>query len=557
MMRPSQRARAWLVTACLLTVCAVIMLSLYRIQIVQHEFFSSYGHQQYTTTLTHIPARGNMYDRWGTPLALTVPGYAACLLHGTFQDPVTTKHLLDELAPGLYEREAYREHTAGPFMYISRSLSATQASYVKGIAGRDIHLLEEARRLYPYPCCSPLLGCTDIDLQGISGLELRYDALLRGTVGSYTIQRDARGRGRYFNKTMLTPGTPGAPLHTTLDADLTFMIAHELQAAAQRLSADLVVAVLLDPVTGEIRALAQWPWYEPDAAHPHHAPEYLTNHALCSAWELGSVIKVFCALAALEEGVVTPDEVLDCQDTKEGIVQGMPVRTWKADGCIPFRDVLRRSNNIGIAQVSCRLGKKLHDHYTRRLGFTHTTGCEIPGEQTGSITPPRSWSKATPISLSYGYELRATLLQLARAFGIIVQDGVPCTPHVIVRPMDPYTLTPVYRAETCQTLKGMLDLHTGPLAYLYKDLSSYRLYGKTGTAKAYRHNAYQDDYNYFSFVGGIERDDYKRVLVVHVHKQTHAGEFASTVALPLWSQLAHRIIIHERTHHTCTSQGTP
>ena len=153
------------------------------------------------------------------------------------------------------------------------------------------------------------------------------------------------------------------------------------------------------------------------------------NTVVTEAYELGSVFKICVALAALEEGVVTPDELIDCKNTKTTFIDGRKINTVHEAGIIPFEEVIAQSNNIGIAQVAQRLGTKIYDHYPR-LGFSKKSGIPFPGENKGFINPPNKWSKQSIISLSYGYEVSANLLQLARAFSIIANGGYWIDPRI-------------------------------------------------------------------------------------------------------------------------------
>ena len=176
--------------------------------------------------------------------------------------------------------------------------------------------------------------------------------------------------------------------------------------------------------------MVTYPHFDPNNTHTASA-ELCKNSIITDAYELGSVIKVCAALAALEENVVTPDELIDCKNTETTYIDGRKINTVKAHGIIPFTDVIAFSNNIGIAIVAKRLDKKLYDHY-KRLGFGTKTGIEFPGENSGFVNPPEKWSKQSIISLSYGYEISATILQLACAFCTIA-TGHHVVPTLLIR----------------------------------------------------------------------------------------------------------------------------
>jgi len=148
----------------------------------------------------------------------------------------------------------------------------------------------------------------------------------------------------------------------------------------------------------------------------------LKNRVVTETYELGSVMKTFLALSALEENIYEPEDIIDCENRKIGYVNGQKFSTWKEHGELTFSEVIEKSNNIGTAKIAQKVGTKLYDHY-RRCGFGHLTGLTFPGQQRGHVTHPSTWSKASLNSLSFGYEIRATLLQLARAFSIFANGG--------------------------------------------------------------------------------------------------------------------------------------
>jgi len=290
--------------------------------------------------------------------------------------------------------------------------------------------------------------------------------------------------------------------------------------------------------------MLSYPYFDPNSPHMAQS-ENFKNKIITDAHELGSVMKVCAALAALEEGVVTPDELIDCKNCLTTHIDGRTINTVQAHGVIPFTDVIALSNNIGIAIVAKRLGEKLYDHY-KRLGFGCKTGIKFPGENCGYLNPPENWSKQSIISLSYGYEVSMTLLQLASAFSIIA-TGYKTIPTLIVNPCASYgTHERLYSDTTLNTIKGILEKTTLYGTARRAAIKGYRVMSKTGTANMLVDGKYNPDKNIYTCAGIVEKDDYQRVIVTFVKEAQQKNIYASTVAVPLFESIAERMLIHDR-----------
>ena len=280
---------------------------------------------------------------------------------------------------------------------------------------------------------------------------------------------------------------------------------------------------------------------------PHHYqavnPELTKNRVITDAYELGSVIKVFAALAALEEGVVTPTELIDCKNSKTAIIDGRKINTVTACGVIPFEDVIAKSNNIGTAIVAKRLGNRLYDYY-ERLGFGQKTGIELPGEHKGFINPPSAWSKQSIISLSYGYEITATLLQLARAMSIIANDGKDITPTIIMN-NNTNPGEQLFKPESIQTIQQVLERTTLVGTAKKAAIKGYKVMSKTGTANLLVNGQYDATKNIYTCSGIVQKDSYKRVIVCMIKESPQPDLYASIVAAPLFEKIAQRMLIHD------------
>jgi len=225
-------------------------------------------------------------------------------------------------------------------------------------------------------------------------------------------------------------------------------------------------------------------------------------------------------------------------------------------GIIPFSTVIQKSNNIGTAKVAMRVGTKLYDYY-RRFGFARKTAVNFPGEQPGFITPPERWSKRSIISLSFGYEIRTTMAQLAQAVGLIAQNGQPITLNLIKSALiksaliksakNSEELPTMFSKKTMEQIQDILTKTVTDGTARRARIKGYRVMGKTGTANLIDHGRYNEHKNLFTFSGIIEKDGYKRVIVAYIKEiESPHGQHASTVAVPLFEQVAEKMLIHDK-----------
>lgn len=539
----TQQRRGFVVFGLFFLCFATVVCHLFSMQIRQHTFFSDLAHKQYRTTVTYTPERAPIIDRNGTPIALNTTAISAFIAPAkiTMHDKLQT--FLQLYFPQAYAR--YLTHQQHNFMFVQRNITDTQANLIKSYGIEEILYVKEPHRYYPFYALAPIVGITNIDNTGILGIEYLFDTSLKGSPSSYTLQKDARSHYFYFEKQKQHVGKKSLPVALTIDADLQFLVFEELQQTINTFNAKQGSIIIMDPKNGDISVMANYPTFDPN--NTQHLDMALTkNYCIAEQYELGSVIKVFAALAALEEGVVTVDEKIDCQNTKTTEIDGRKINTPVAHGIISFSEVIEKSNNIGIALIAKRLNEKLYAHY-QRVGFGTATGIELPGEQKGFINPPNHWSKQSVISLSYGYEITTTLLQLARAFGIIANNGHMIQPHII---KDTHTkehpTEQLYSTNSIESIKKILTLTTQQGTAQKARMRGYDIMCKTGTANLLENGIYVHTKNSFTCAGILKKNDYCRVIVVYIREAEKPGLFASQVAVPLFEKVAQKTIIHDK-----------
>lgn len=587
----SFRFRSTLIFFLFVALYAIVGINLYTIQIKNHAFYKKIAEQQYHVTITQTPARGPIFDRTGRNyLAMNKDYIAAFILPNQLADKQKTLCFLQKHFPHAIKR--YENSKDKHFMFIKRRLTEQEITLIKAENNPDIFLLSEPGRYYPLTCASPIIGLTNIDNKGLLGLELLHNHTLAGKPTVCCLKKDARSGYYYFNKETTSQGDLGQPLHLTIDADLQFLVQEAVQQTVDKFHAKEAAALIMDPHSGEILAMISYPYFDPNNGKQSN-PDNFRNRIITDAHELGSVMKVYTALAALEEGIVAPDELIDCHNTLTTVIDGRTINTVQAHGIIPFKDVIAFSNNIGIAIVAKRLGTKLHDYY-QQLGFGCKTGIKFAGESAGFLNPPDKWSKQSIISLSYGYEVSATILQLACAMCVIA-TGEKVTPQLMrfnpsihssslgncdehsgrtekgscsnkmknIPQISNQDLSNSVRPEcfvehsetkciegfsesSRNTIKEILERTTQYGTARRAKIKGYRIMSKTGTACMLIDGKYSHEKNLYTCAGIVEKDNYQRVIVTFVKEAQQKNLYASTVAVPLFESIAERMLIHEK-----------
>lgn len=520
-----------------------ILLNLFFIQIIHQQFYLHIGKSQYAATCTIEQPRAVILDRSGQFLALNKESVAAFILPRHIEDREKLISFLDDYFPAATQRLQNNENAH--FLYIKRRLTQQEIDLIASSNSADIKLLHEPSRYYPLSCAGALVGVTDIDNKGLFGIELFFNNQLAGQPSIAFLEKDARSGHFYFEQQKKDEGCSAQQVQLTLDSDLQFFAQEELEATVQKYEAKEGMVIIMEPRSGDILVMAQTPCFDPNNS-AEFALEHTKNKVIADAYELGSVFKVFAALAALEEGVVAADELIDCGNQETTYVQGRKINTVKSSvrGVIPFTQVIAVSNNIGIALVAQRLGPTLYDHYIR-LGFGQKTGVALPGEAKGFVNDPSCWSKQSLFSLSYGYEVSATLLQLARAFSIIANDGCDVVPRIILN--GPTVAGKrLYKHETIEIIRSILEETTARGTAKKAAIKGYRVMSKTGTANMLRNGHYDPTKNMYTCAGIIEKDSYQRVIVTCVKEAAKPNLYASTVAAPLLERIARQMLIRDK-----------
>ncbi|MBV8760471.1 MAG: transpeptidase family protein [Deltaproteobacteria bacterium] len=543
----SARMRAYLMGAVVTAAIAGVGMRAWALQVDDGDRYRALAERQHAM-LVDIPApRGDVLDARGRPLAVSADADSVWANPREVHDVAGTA---EKLAAMLGQDASVLEaKLAGDrrFVWLERHVSADVAKAVRDAKLPGIEVAKEPRRWYPGKNVGgTVIGRADIDGKGLDGIELALDDLLAGKRQAVRAVRDARGHSMLSEG--LSASEPGATVHLSLD--------RTIQAIAEQAVADTVttnkaksgVAVVIEIETGRVLALASYPTYDPNSGH---VPEGARDKPVTDAYEAGSVMKVFSIATALEAGVVTPDTEFPIGNAfKVGPKSITDVHFFPY---LTVAGIIKHSSNIGAAHVALRLGAdKLYEGY-KRFGFGAKTGIELPGEQVGMLRNGDKWREVELATMSYGYGLTVTPLQITAALAAIGNQGIYHEPRIVDSVVDADG-TVIYQAkgeahrvlsqkvadEMLPILASVFDKgKEGGTAKLI-DVPGFKCGGKTGTAYKYdpATHHYATDHYLASFAGLAPIDHPRLAIVVQTDDPTGGTHYGGDVSGPAFATIA-------------------
>ncbi|HEY8498955.1 MAG TPA: penicillin-binding transpeptidase domain-containing protein [Limnochordales bacterium] len=507
-------------------------LRLFYLQVVRHGHYTRLAFEQRLRPLPLDPRRGTIYDRSGHKLAISVSADAVYAIPSEVEDPEATARALAQVLGMPADEIRQRLQSRQAAVWIARRLDTQTAQRVRALHLPGIGLVERPQRVYPNgSLAAQVLGITGIDNQGLEGLEFYYDAHLRGVPGRIEAERDAAGREIPGGISRYVPAQDGHQLVLTIDQVIQYRAERELERVVKETSAELGIFVAVDPQTGEILAMAQYPTFDPNdyAAYP---PEVRRNRAVTDQFEPGSTFKIVTGSAALEAGVVRPDERFF--DPGFVLVGGGRVSCWLpgGHGSQTFVEATENSCNPVFAIIGAqRLGPETFYRFARAFGFGQPLGIDFPGEAAGFLPAPGTIQHGELLrwaNIGFGQGVAVTPLQLAMAAAAIANGGVLMKPHLVkeVRTADGQVLervqpvalrrvlSPGTAAEFARILRSVVVNGSGTRA----EIPGYRVAGKTGTAQVPEPGGGYGDDAMASFVGFAPVDGARLVGLVMIYK---------------------------------------
>ncbi|HOO77534.1 MAG TPA: penicillin-binding protein 2 [bacterium] len=531
---------------------AGVLARLFFVQCLGHEVWIHHAVDQHRR-LGKIPARrGNILDSRGSVLSCSVDSPSLYAVPLEVDDPAAAAALL---APALdldYETIRARLDSDRSFTWIKRHLSPGEKEAVEALNLPGLGFRVEKKRVYPKgTMLSNVLGLTDVDGNGIEGLEAMFDRQLRGRDGWRLTERDRMLREAVWFRIEDIPPVDGCSLVLTVDEVIQDIAEDELRQAVAEHEAAWGTALVMDCRTGDVLALANLPDFDPNR-FPRPAAGVRRNRAITDPIEPGSTFKVFAGAAALEAGVVTPETSFYCENGSFRI-GGVVLHDSHPLGTLTFAEIIRHSSNIGMAKVGMLLGEDDLYRTLKRFLVGEKTGIQLPGESAGILRPVGRWSKISLRSITMGHEVSLTPLGLLIAFAAFGNDGIVPAPRLVKRietadgaALRSYPVSNLGRAVAAATAAEMLEILT---TVVEEDgtgsrarIPGYRVAGKTGTAQkpgpdgTYSHRLYRS-----LFMGMFPAgDSYIAILVMLDEPQ--GAYYGGTVAAPAFKRIGERII---------------
>jgi cell division protein FtsI (penicillin-binding protein 3) len=531
-------ARHYFVLMVMLTLLGGLVTRALYLQVFEQDFLANQGVQRQIRTIETPAYRGTIFDRFGTPLAISTPVDSVWVNPAEILENLDgLKRVTDRLeldyrdTVTLLKQRANRE-----FVYLKRQLEPEFARVVAD-SSDGVYLQREYNRYYPAgEVVSHLVGFTSIDDQGQEGLELAFEDWLSAQPGKRRVIRNRRGEV-IEELAQVSRAEAGKDIYSSIEMRLQYIAYRSLARAIQYHAASAGSAVLLDARSGEILAMVNQPSYNPNGGRSANVAA-LRNRALTDVFEPGSTIKPFTIAASIDRGRFHADSSID---TSPGhwMVSGHPVKDVRNFGVLSLSDILRRSSNVGASRVAMALHKQEMWESFTDYGFGAASGVSFPGESSGYFPHHSQWQPLDHATMGFGYGMSVSITQLARAYAVIANEGRLLDLSLVrkearVNPRNEITRH-VMKATTARAVLQMMTKVVGPKGTAQlAAIPGYQVAGKTGTAKKSIAGGYQKDDYVAVFAGIAPASNPRLVMAVMIDEPTQNGYYGGLVAAPVF-----------------------
>lgn len=527
----------------------IIIIQLFNLQIIQYNFFKSKAQKMHLTTIDQQVGRGNIYDRNGQKIAFNIRTASICACPRKIKDKISVASFLSEKLNMDKKEILNKLKSRRGFVYIKRKVDINIADEIIRKEIKGIFTQYEEKRFYPLKeIGAHIIGFTDIDNKGLEGIELKYDKYLKGKTGRTLVKRDAKGRLITIDKIEIKKAEKGGDVYLTLDSNIQYYAQKELKETVHKYKAKSGSVIILNPKTGEIYALANYPEYDPNIFYKF-SNEEIRNRAITDIFEPGSTFKIFTMSAYLKDFPEYKDIKIFCGNGKYFFFNRF-VRDHDKYGWLTIPEIIKYSSNIGMVNLALKISQeKLYKEYVN-YGFGKKTDIDLEGEVSGVLRNYKEWDNTTLTSIPYGQEVGVTAIQLARAYMAIANGGYLIKPYLVDRIEKNGKI--IYQNSTVKSNNKILDEETRKklldmlCAVVEKDgtgkkamIPGYIIAGKTGTAqkhdeknKGYKKNAYVS-----SFVGFIPANNPEILVAVVIDEPKSILYSGGDVAAPLFKNL--------------------
>jgi cell division protein FtsI (penicillin-binding protein 3) len=538
--------------------CGVVLLALFaavgkrafNLQVREAERLRAMAEEQYLREVELPPRRGRILDRNGAELASTADVDSIYCNPRRLPDPADAARRLSRVL-GMDRRELEKKLGQRRFFtWVKRKVTPDEAAAVKALALPGLAFVKEPRRFYPNrSLAATVMGLAGSDGRGLDGVELALDKQLSGTTSSVVGIRDALGRDLVVEGMPETPSGAGSDVVLSIDRYLTFITERAIADGQTRTHAKDVVAIVMNPATGELLAMASVPSYNPN--DPGEAASGgARNRAIADAYEPGSTMKTFTIAAALDAGVVRADDRFDCLQGKM-MVGKYSIHDTHPHGVLTAAEVFKFSSNIGATKIARRLGREGLADALGRFGFGRSTGVGLPGERAGVIRPVDKWGDIGFANVAFGQGLTVTPLQMVSGVSAIAAGGVYHAPRIISRVVQPDgtvdapTVVADRRVMSEAAARTMLRIMRGATeeggTAKQAVIDGYVVGGKTGTAQKVSNGHYDPNKWVSSFVGVVPIEA-PRLAIIIVVDEPQGGHLGGAVAAPIFREIGEQAL---------------
>ena len=552
------KIRANILCFSIFVIFCALLYQLVRIQIIDHKKYCDLAFSQQCKKQAIPTRRGLIFDRKGSKLAESIQVGSVCADPLFITEKKKTSKILSDVL-GLNNAQVLTLlNKKKRFVWIKRRITDEQEEALRQAHLKGISFRQEYKRVYPYEkLCSQVLGFTDIDQNGLGGIESSLNQVISGSNGSKVVEKDGRQHQFSTVKGETVSAIYGDSVFLTIDCKIQSIVEEELEKACSKWNPNSAIAIAMDPSTGEVLAMANYPTFNPNLVRDSNL-EQRRNRAITDCFEPGSLIKPLIVSGALDNGLVKEDETFFCYNGAYKVNGGRRVvRDSHSYGDLSVSDIVVHSSNIGMAQLGQRIKKQRLHRYLKDFAFGEKTGIQLPGEVRGIVRPLNLWSVDSEISVSFGYETAVTPIQMVAAFCSIANGGTLLQPQIVSKitdysgkrvkkNYDPARIRRVVspkiaREVMAPILENVVKEGTGKRAMLF----THRVAGKTGTAKKLEKVGNKMKYSnkYIgSFVGFAPADEPKICVLVSLNEPKNGAYYGGTVAAPAVGNILERTL---------------
>jgi len=520
----------------------------YSLQVLSADKLSKIIKKQTERNIELLPKRGTIYDRNGSELSVSID------VESLFARP----HLIENkgLAAikisrilGVSHKTILKKFKKNKgFVWIKRQIPPEDASKIKKLGIKGLDFTDESQRFYPNKeLAAQMLGFVGDDPRGLEGIEYEYDSVLKGKSKFLAINRDALGRQLFVDGANTSEEVQGNDITLTIDKNIQYIAEKELQAAISLSKAKNGIAIVMEPATGKVLAMAVAPLFNPNQYKKYERKTW-RNRAITDEFEPGSTFKTFLMASALEENIIKPKDIFFCENGSYRVANRV-IHDTHPHGWLNATKILKYSSNIGVSKIARHLGSELFYQHIRKFGFGEETGVAFPSEANGSIPRPYHIPEHTRSAMAFGQGISVSPLQLAAAYSSIANGGLYMKPYfiekishpngMVIQETTPQVLRRVVSERTARTVRNMLKTvvskgGTGEKA----KTASYHVAGKTGTSQKIDKelNTYSSEKLIASFAGFAPADD-PAITVLVIIDEPEKMMSGGAIAAPTFSRI--------------------